>query len=667
MLLLAPAQRAGIDALRYARNGLMAECMVLLPLLALAICFDLFRRARFNNRGALIASFVVNGVFVAVSTETLSAFHCFTRWGVVLAWLVFVCGAFTLRVSIRSKLLVQGCSQGSRATPFIRWCVAAIAIIGVLTFVGGYCSAPTNWDSMTYHLTRVMHWIQDRSVADYPTNCLRQLYQPPLAEFAIAQLNLLWGSDRLVFLPQWLSLIVSLAAISAIAQELGADARGQIISAVIAATTPVLLLQAVSTQNNLVLTAWLCSLVYFLLRLANARNNATVAILLAGASGGLALLTKGTAYALGIPFAVLGAILLFRRGLRRNAASAAVAVLIAIAINGPHLLRYYLAMGDPLVPRVEWAEYRPEAMSPSLFASNVLRNLSLHAATPIKGLNVLLLDGLEHVHHAMHLSLNDPHITAPAQHFRLKWHKPDEDLSGCPLQLVLIGIAFIWILCTRQRWPERGRCLGFIATIIVSGLIFCSTLKWQQFNARLHTPLFCLAAAPVAIALARQKYRGVVNVVLAILFAAALPYIVGNTGHPFFGRRNIFRVPREKQYFVNRVDLYQPYRQLTTALASQSPTTVLLAAQSNDWEYPFWVMLRSRIHHMPKIMDVPSPVLAAKDRAMPAPGNVSAVVVLKANLLSSDKLRPYRDWAATRYGKLTLLNRPSHGIPQSRD
>ena len=47
----------------------------------------------------------------------------------------------------------------------------------------GLWAYPNNWDSMTYHLTRVEHWMQRQTVIHYATNNVRQVSQPPLAEY----------------------------------------------------------------------------------------------------------------------------------------------------------------------------------------------------------------------------------------------------------------------------------------------------------------------------------------------------------------------------------------------------------------------------------------------------------------------------------------------------
>ena len=71
-----------------------------------------------------------------------------------------------------------------------------------LTFLA-LLTATTNWDSLTYHLPRILHWIQQGSVDHYPTNIIRQIDLAPWSSFAMANLYLLQGSDRWISLVQW--------------------------------------------------------------------------------------------------------------------------------------------------------------------------------------------------------------------------------------------------------------------------------------------------------------------------------------------------------------------------------------------------------------------------------------------------------------------------------
>ncbi len=75
---------------------------------------------------------------------------------------------------------------------------------------------------MSYHLARVAHWGQNHTVAFYPTHIVRQLYQPPWAEYAMLHLYILAGGDRLANLVQWVAMAVSLVGVSVIARQLGA-------------------------------------------------------------------------------------------------------------------------------------------------------------------------------------------------------------------------------------------------------------------------------------------------------------------------------------------------------------------------------------------------------------------------------------------------------------
>src|SRR4029078_8299879 len=91
------------------------------------------------------------------------------------------------------------------------------------TVLTAMTARPNQWDAMVYHLSRVDHWIQDRSVGFYPTHIIRQLYSPPWAEDASLHLTPLGSDEHWANAPQWFSMIGSLAGVSLIARRLGAS------------------------------------------------------------------------------------------------------------------------------------------------------------------------------------------------------------------------------------------------------------------------------------------------------------------------------------------------------------------------------------------------------------------------------------------------------------
>src|SRR5207248_1366671 len=80
--------------------------------------------------------------------------------------------------------------------------------------------------------------------------------------------------------------------------------RGQSLAAVFAATLPIAILEASSAQNDLVLSLWLLVFVHFALRAFSGKAG-LAGWLLAGASLGLAVLTKPSALLIAFPFGLV--------------------------------------------------------------------------------------------------------------------------------------------------------------------------------------------------------------------------------------------------------------------------------------------------------------------------------------------------------------------------
>src|SRR5271166_1656592 len=417
------------------------------------ICFVLFchlaRRYGADRSVALLVGAVCWGVTVTALTEILSSLHGLTFWGVLTGWLAILCilVAAARNAGGSARRLLRYAWERFLGLSFSdRWQLcAAASLLGVAAFAGLF-SAPSNLDSMTYHLTRVMHWVQNRSLEYYPTAFTPQLYQPPWAELAMLNLQLLSGDDRLAFAVQWASFALCLVGVWSIAGRLGADGRGQVLAVVFVATAPEALLQASSTQNNLALALWLICFARLLLdyRVADGTNRLLLA-LGCGAAIGLAMLTKGTAYPLAAPLVIWFAVVTLRRRSRRSSEAAVAAIAVAVLLNAAHWSQNYQAFNSPLTPPSELVLYRADFMSPTLLISNLSRNLALDVSTPSLQINRAIERIIDAEHHLLGVDINDPRITASLAAFSiLTYPRFSEDSTGNPLHLLLFICACVW-------------------------------------------------------------------------------------------------------------------------------------------------------------------------------------------------------------------------------
>ena len=146
-----------------------------------------------------------------------------------------------------------------------RICLATVGAILGITLTTALISPPNNMDSMSYHMPRVMHWIQNASISHYPTNTVRQISFPPGAGYAVAHVVLLSGNDYFANVIQWMSFLGCILGVSLIAADF-TSRKGQIMSALFCATLPMAILQSGTMQTDLLVAYWLVCCAYFIFR-----------------------------------------------------------------------------------------------------------------------------------------------------------------------------------------------------------------------------------------------------------------------------------------------------------------------------------------------------------------------------------------------------------------
>jgi hypothetical protein len=588
--------------------------LVILPLLSLVLLsIVLGQRANCWRTGILSASVIV-GTFIVATTELLSLFYQFSFVTVLLAWSVFALSLLIViirqknRQEIIGNLLKAVYLLPKQLTWFLALLLLSIIAIAATVGIIALVAPPNTWDSMTYHMSRVVHWIQNASVAHYPTYNLPQLFHPPFAEFGIAHLQILSNSDRFANLVQWFSAIGSAIGVSLIAKELNAKRRGQIFATVFAATIPMGILQASSTQNDYMVTFWLVCLVYYIL-LSFKTNDKVYIFWSVGASLGLGILTKSSAYLYGFPFMVWFSLMYFRRyGWRWHAwQTIGLTTAMAIALNSGHYWRNFNLFNSFLGTPANFATaYKIEVISVPTFLSNVVRNLGLHLdivrtlklekfITPLTGIaNKLILI----FHDLIGIDMFDPRTTADS-YSGIPGISLDENVAGNPLHFFVI-LAVICYFILRKKLRRDRQLLSYQLVTIACFLMLCLLLKIQIYQSRHHLAIFVLFAPLVGIILEQIPLQKIANIIALLLIIASLPWVLQNKFRPIVAEANIFNLSRIEQYFINRPQLQKPYVKATNAILATECQNIGLSlgdgtSVGNEyWEYPFWVLLKNR-------------------------------------------------------------------------
>jgi hypothetical protein len=234
------------------------------PCISFVVLLLISRASNLSWRESILAAAVIWGLLLTIITEALSAFEALSYSTVLAAWLLSGAALAVLYLwYFMDKGLVPVSVGPVASAPLLL--VLPIGFIVSLTGLIAFVAPPNNWDSMTYHLGRVVHWVQNHSVQHYPTNIQRQLFMPPWAEFAVTHFYVLNGGDRLSNGVQWFCMLGSLTGVSLIAKQLGGSKESQLLAALIAACVPMGILQASSTQTDYVLTLWLVCFAHYVI------------------------------------------------------------------------------------------------------------------------------------------------------------------------------------------------------------------------------------------------------------------------------------------------------------------------------------------------------------------------------------------------------------------
>lgn len=576
-------------------------------------------------RAAALYAAILWGSALAGLTELLSLLNLLNQTAVSLSWALILAGICVL--GLRRGDLRRGGVRflaGLRQLGKTDWLLLlATGILSGLLLVIVLKAPPNNTDSFHYHLSRVMHWIQDGSLRPYATAYLPQLFHPIWAEEAILHLRLLSGGNQLAGLVQWGAMLLCLAAASLASAELGVKRPGQWAAAAFAFSLPMILLQATSTQNDVVTSLWLACTAWLVLRAA-ARPLDTIESIFLGLALGLGMLTKGLFYPLVLPLGawyLAALVTTWRRqgfglhiSLKVLLRQCGLILLPAALLNAGYWIRNLLTFGGPLGPG-EWvAALTAGQYSPGAFFASLVRNTAMNFAMPSDSANLALVDFLRRL-----LSGLDPRMAD----FSLLWGWNHEDIAGNPLHVCLVIATLILLVLTHRRTRDR-RLWAWLAASAGGYAMLALVVHPDLFGARYQLPVFVLAAPLFGAALeqalmagrkgdayaAAGRGRAFQTFIALALLTASLPWVLFNRTRPLLALKDggepwtipcqpvlgctvgsVLFEPPETILFANWMDLRGPYLQLGRDLKSSGCLDVGLRIDSHDLEYLFWWLL----------------------------------------------------------------------------
>ena len=453
--------------------------------------------------------------------------------------------------------------------------VAAAGLAVLLQLAVGLGAAPSNYDSLTYHLSRAAYWLQEGGVGYFDGGSVRQLASAPNAEIAMAWTMAVSGKETFVELVQWSALVASALAVYLVALEVGARREHAAFAAAVWCVLPNPLIEATTTQNDLVVSACLAATVAFGLRGLRRRSSAELAM--AGVAWGLAMGSKGSAaFALpGLVLVLVAAVVELKPARRHVVTLLAAVALGSLALGSFSYIANQAEKGGPFgdLPDIGKRQTRVD--------TNLARVSLSFLESP--GMPIGVAD------HVLGQTFRRWFPEVQTRH--IPWQvmtETDEDRTTAGLVgwLVLGPLVLALLVLPRRRPLVRALAAASVLFVV----FFAVSHEATPFNGRI-LMLATVIAAPLLAYTARSPWSRAGVVLLA--FASMLPALLMNPAKPVIpelGEPWVWSTVREQQ-MVAHADRQQ---YLYDLYSFRPGSRIGVLAGENAWDYPIFGRRRER-------------------------------------------------------------------------
>lgn len=418
-----------------------------------------------------------------------------------------------------------------------------LLVIVFVPFLIGVSVPPGNYDSMTYHLARAGFWKQYQSLNHYSTSVGFQNENPINAEVGLLWNLIFTNSSNITFLSQWIAFIIILLTLYKILRKLGYSSNVSFISVFTFATFDIIILEAYTTQNDLIVASFICLTLFLLIKVFESEEINLKYIILAGFAAGIAIGTKGYSY-LFIPGFVLF-IILYSRNKKIKYKKISYFLLFSILgillFSAYNFIQNYLSYNNVFSSsdRINLMRiYEPNFI---IFISN----FSKHIASFYQYYNndhgtvgTIIQKAVDGIHWKLQIDISSPATTWPGYFFYysgLKLNYDESYFGPICFFFILPSVFFNTILAVCLCIWEKGqksirKYVNHLIILIIPALFFIGYVlifKWQPYTGRLMIAFILLMMVGFAESLDLLKtirWKYFFPVIITILVSVSLVF-----------------------------------------------------------------------------------------------------------------------------------------------
>ena len=570
----------------------MAIVLLLIAGLGLASIF----LSQNHIRLSLLKSILIFSIIALIITEFLSLFTSLNYIGLVGCWSIVDVVVITICYQKETykklsflKLKLQKIISELTVIEKIIFGFSLFILAGIL--IQGLIYPTNNWDSMSYHMARIIHWIQNESLSHFRTSIYTQLTSAPFSEQIILTINLLVGNDLFSNTVQLVYLLGLVLAITLVGKQLALNRFGQLLTAFILITIPEVILLSSSTHNEIALSFFMVFGIYFLIK--TIKKQTTYGFLLLGCCLGMATATKHTAYLYISPFIIIWIFIQFKQMIIQKKQFVVWPYVFLIGsfvlINTSHYARNYELTASVFGSDDSTTNYYVnQKHSVKMMVSNITRNMSSQFGVP--KIAPIAAQFTKDIHKVLEMDFNDRSTTSHL--YDVDPLATHENNGANPLHMILMLMSLMWILLTIKK--RNLPLLLYAVAVVFAFLIFCFYLKWQPW-AKLHAPFFIFYSVVIAYFLITGVKNKWINTIIVIGFGInALLMLMFNYSRPFitwtpFTSEIKITDNRYKKYFSRFPQCHKDFKVVNDMITKNNFKDIGLAYGNYGMEYQLFL------------------------------------------------------------------------------